>query len=113
MDSPKKTKPSTKGASTGSGLVHLPWSVTWTMHLAFKAKAFVHEGQHVQWTCPHVVVPSVEVQAATRMQGQPSGLSALEQKAISKTIGDLPTGFGNLQAFISSFFSAALFLLAK
>ncbi|KAG5571351.1 hypothetical protein H5410_061117 [Solanum commersonii] len=40
-------------------------------------------------------------------------LITLEQRAISCPIGDLPTGLGDLQAFISSFFSAALFLLAN
>ncbi|KAG5572349.1 hypothetical protein H5410_062115, partial [Solanum commersonii] len=41
------------------------------------------------------------------------GLSTLEQKAISRPIGDSPTGLDDLQAFISAFFSSALFLLAK
>ncbi|KAG5580925.1 hypothetical protein H5410_051552 [Solanum commersonii] len=40
-------------------------------------------------------------------------ICALEQKAISRTIGDSPIGLGDLQAFISSFFLASLFLLAK
>ncbi|KAG5586082.1 hypothetical protein H5410_046516 [Solanum commersonii] len=39
-------------------------------------------------------------------------LSALEQMAISRLIGDSPTGLDDLQAFISLFFLAALFLLA-
>ncbi|KAG5590343.1 hypothetical protein H5410_040857 [Solanum commersonii] len=43
----------------------------------------------------------------------PSELSTLEQKAISRLIGDSPTRLGDLQAFISLFFSTALFLLAK
>uniref|UniRef100_M1E0A7 Uncharacterized protein n=1 Tax=Solanum tuberosum TaxID=4113 RepID=M1E0A7_SOLTU len=37
----------------------------------------------------------------------------MEQKAISRLIDDSPTGFDDLQAFISSFFLAALSLLAK
>uniref|UniRef100_M1DWR4 Gag-pol polyprotein n=1 Tax=Solanum tuberosum TaxID=4113 RepID=M1DWR4_SOLTU len=41
------------------------------------------------------------------------GLNTLEQKVISRPIGDSPTGLSDLQAFISSFFSSALFLLAK
>ncbi|KAG5606286.1 hypothetical protein H5410_027778 [Solanum commersonii] len=40
-------------------------------------------------------------------------LSTLEQKVISRLISNLPTGLHNIQAFISSFFSAALFLFAK
>ncbi|KAG5570803.1 hypothetical protein H5410_060569 [Solanum commersonii] len=43
----------------------------------------------------------------------PSGLSTLEQKVISTPIGDSPTRLGDLQAFISFLFSAALFLFAK
>ncbi|KAG5631573.1 hypothetical protein H5410_003290 [Solanum commersonii] len=42
-----------------------------------------------------------------------SGHNTLEQKVISRPIDDSLTGLGDLQAFISSFFSAALFLLAK
>ncbi|KAG5610314.1 hypothetical protein H5410_021595, partial [Solanum commersonii] len=37
----------------------------------------------------------------------------LEKKAISRPIGDSPTRLSDPQAFISSFFLAALFLLAK
>ncbi|KAG5580400.1 hypothetical protein H5410_051027 [Solanum commersonii] len=39
--------------------------------------------------------------------------NTLEQKAISWPIGNSLIGLGDLQAFISSFFSAVLFLLAK
>ncbi|KAG5591668.1 hypothetical protein H5410_042182 [Solanum commersonii] len=40
-------------------------------------------------------------------------LSTLEQKVISRSIGDSPTRLDDLQAFISSFFSSVLFLFAK
>ncbi|KAG5579739.1 hypothetical protein H5410_050366 [Solanum commersonii] len=40
-----------------------------------------------------------------------SWLNAQEKKAISRLIGDSPIGLGNLQTFISLFFSAALFFM--
>ncbi|KAG5615022.1 hypothetical protein H5410_014846, partial [Solanum commersonii] len=43
----------------------------------------------------------------------PLRLSTLEQKAISRLVGDSPIRLGDLQDFISSFFSAALFLFAN
>ncbi|KAG5632114.1 hypothetical protein H5410_003831 [Solanum commersonii] len=43
----------------------------------------------------------------------PSRLSTLEQKAISRPIDDSPTRLDDTHAFSSSFFLAALLLLAK
>ncbi|KAG5580276.1 hypothetical protein H5410_050903 [Solanum commersonii] len=54
-----------------------------------------------------------DAEGVRRPQALTERLSILEQKAISKPIGDSPTSLGDLQAFISSFFLATLFLLAK
>ncbi|WMV18720.1 hypothetical protein MTR67_012105 [Solanum verrucosum] len=71
----------------------------------------------VPWECVNNIfwfcVPEVEVnEILEACHSSPAGPNTVEQKVISRPIRDLPTGLGDPQAFISSFFSAALFLLS-